>query len=424
MKPKTKFQKEIVSLSSKLKPVSTKQKNWFHKRMPKFFTHSRKSLYCLECGAKWLTNSPDISVEKITCPVCNVKLIFKSSVLPRETVYQYDSILETAGEFQVVRMFFSSKFLKRKTTPRYHCIEVMQHFIDSSGKSETLSLKCNGLSRYNDDWIYTSGMEARISSSAHRHRATYGPTYIYPNRKIIPILKRNGFNGNFHGIYPQALFKSILSNNEMETLLKVKQIDLLRHSIFTGRITSKYWPAIRICIRNNYIVKDATMWLDYLEFLEYFKKDLQNPKFVCPQNLKRSHDLLLKKKKKAELLREKEERVRKLIADESEYLKQKQKFFNFLIRKKELTIRPLKSVEEFRSNGEILNHCVYTNNYFKKEDSLILSAEINDTPVETIEVSLNNFQIVQARGLNNRISPHHKEIVSLMKRNLHKLTQF
>lgn len=69
--------------------------------------------------------------------------------------------------------------------------------------------------------------------------------------------------------------------------------------------------------------------------------------------------------------------------------------------------------------GKALHHCVYTNEYYKKKDSLILSAKNSEgARMETIEVSLKSFRVVQSRGLQNENSSWHKEILKLVENNI------
>lgn len=78
-------------------------------------------------------------------------------------------------------------------------------------------------------------------------------------------------------------------------------------------------------------------------------------------------------------------------------------------------------MQDFLEEGDILRHCIFTNEYFKKKDSLIFSARIDNTPVETIEVSLSKMEITQSRGMKNNKSQHHKIIMELMKKNLYQI---
>mgnify|MGYP000296788918 FL=1 len=52
-----------------------------------------------------------------------------------------------------------------------------------------------------------------------------------------------------------------------------------------------------------------------------------------------------------------------------------------------------------------MHHCVFTNEYYLKADSLILSATIDGKRIETIEVSLKRMEVVQSRGVCNKNTP-------------------
>ena len=73
--------------------------------------------------------------------------------------------------------------------------------------------------------------------------------------------------------------------------------------------------------------------------------------------------------------------------------------------------------------GAKLNHCVGTNHYYNKPKSLILSAEVDKKPVETIEVSLDNLEIMQCRGKHNQNTTYHDRIVELMNSNMHQVAK-
>lgn len=71
----------------------------------------------------------------------------------------------------------------------------------------------------------------------------------------------------------------------------------------------------------------------------------------------------------------------------------------------EIRIKVLDSVEAIRQEGEAMHHCVFTNEYYLKADSLILSATIDGKRIETIEVSLNAWRSCRAVACVTRI-PH------------------
>ena len=60
---------------------------------------------------------------------------------------------------------------------------------------------------------------------------------------------------------------------------------------------------------------------------------------------------------------------------------------------------------------------MFSNEYYLKEDSLILSATIEGKRIETIEVSLKTLKVVQSRGVCNKNTEYHEQIVNLVNAN-------
>lgn len=416
MKPRTPQHKLVVALSAELKPISNKQKAWSYAYLDKLAVLSRKTMFCLECGHSWKDRSFGESVpSRFNCPSCSSKLQLNVKGISRDCAYF--AILTTHKGMQVVRMFFSSKHYKKLKKPECWAVEVMQHWIDEFGNVVTLSKQVNGFNQAYDAWLFYSELEVRAETYRCSLRHSITPFKIYPVRKILPVIKRNGFNGSFYDLSPSGLFSLILTENFAETLLKTNQIPMLKHC-YKKRSLQGYESSIKICIRNGYIIPDASIWEDYIDLLVHFGKDIHNPKYVCPSNLAEAHDRL-ERKKRAEDRRKEIEILRQEIQENQRaYHEEKGKFLNLRFTEKDITIEPLKTVEEFMEEGDELKHCVFTNEYFKKADSLILSARIGNKPIETIQVSLENMDIVQSRGMSNMPSKHHKSILSLMKRSM------
>ena len=109
---------------------------------------------------------------------------------------------------------------------------------------------------------------------------------------------------------PSKLVRDLLKGgNDAELCIKTGQTDMLKHMYKTGYYQLRYKPSFNICNRNRYIIRDASMWNDYISLLSYFHKDLHNAKYVCPKNLKAEHDRLLRKKNEIEA-RQRRERDR------------------------------------------------------------------------------------------------------------------
>lgn len=173
-----------------------------------------------------------------------------------------------------------------------------------------------------------------------------------------------------------------------------------------------YWQSIKICIRNNYKIKDATLWCDYIDLLRFFSKDLYNAQYVCPQDLKAEHDRYVIKKAKTDTLLV----IEKQLEREAEYRQAKEKFFGLFFSDGLISIRVLESVEAIVAEGRAMHHCV--SSYHSKEDSLILSACIDGEKIETIEVSLSQLRVIQSRGLCNKNTKYHDRIVNLVNQNI------
>lgn len=202
-------------------------------------------------------------------------------------------------------------------------------------------------------------------------------------------------------------------------------MSMLKHMFKEGYYQLRYKPSFNICNRNHYIIKDASMWNDYVGLLLYFHKDVRNAHYVCPKDLKTEHDLLVNKKRDIETRQRREQERMEKIRHEKErkeniarFYKKMERFFGLEIADGSITIRPLESVTQFYQEGKAMHHCVYTNEYYKLSDSLILSARIGEKRIETIEVSLKTFEIVQSRGTCNKNTEYHERIISLVKKNI------
>lgn len=414
MKPKTKLQKRVVELSTKLKPITHKQQAWAYENcLDLYAIRSRITLTCLECGHSWKDKHVlETSIIGCQCPRCEMDLKMWQNYRPNCRDSAYFGIITTKAEFQVVRMFWVQKTMKKGERSVYGITEVMQHWINEAGEITTMAKNIQGFSQYFDQWIFQSELEIRPKQFKDSPRFNIVPYKIYPSKRILPLFKRNGFRGDFHDLAPHQLLSLIVTDSYAETLLKAGQISLLKYYFGHGiQSIRSAWNSIRICMRNSYIVKDAGIWLDHIDLLRFFGKDLHSPKYVCPADLGGDHVRLSRKKHEIERKRRQIEHLAKVEAEQKDFEERIGKFLDLVFEDREIIVEPLKSVEEFVKEGEELRHCVFSNAYYKKPDSLILSAKIDKRPVETIEVSLSMLKIVQARGRGNAPSEYHDRIV-------------
>lgn len=330
-------------------------------------------------------------------------------------------------------MFQVGGVFKVGEEPKAWTIEVFQKWIDPKGKTAIISRLRQPLSIYVDAWVLSKDMDLRNENFAH----SVLPQYTLGRMSLIPELKRNGYKGDLHGMSASTLFPLLLSDPKFETLMKAEQWELMRYFAKSDYYLEKFWPSVRIAIRNRYHVKEADLWCDMLNILSRLEKDTRNPLLICPDNVLEAHnkwDKMLKAKQERERARRMRERMqeqeqryindkKKAKEDEAAYQEAKKRFFDLEISDHEITIRPLKSVSEFIDEAATLHHCCFSNRYFEREQSLILHAVIGGLPIETIEIDLKSMKIVQCRAKFNGTSDYHDRIVNLMNANLHEVAK-
>lgn len=424
MIPKTIIEKEISHLSTTLKPISSQMHDWAEKSIfLKWGVLSRGKFHCLECTHSWKPESKSKSCEKyIKCSLCQGRLKMQGCNQVHFREIEYSAVLDVCQGYQVVRIICSHKHMKKNTTPAYFHKEVMQHWINPKGEVRTMSLSTNVFSNVYDAWQYYSPLEIRPKDFQNSPKYRINPYKVFPKIKVLPVLKRNGFKSGLYNIAPQILFSSLLKDSIAETLLKSSQTSLLYYYLVSHEQNIRQnWQAVKTCLKCNYKIEDLKIWEDYISLLRWFKKDLSCPAFVCSENLHEAHDKLVVKKR--ELQRKKYLLKMRAEIEQSQilYTQEKRQFFGLSFSEADITITVLENVIDFMEEGDNLKHCVFTNEYFKKKDSLLFSARIDNAPIETIEVSLSKMEIAQCRGLKNNKSKHHEAIINIMNKNFYQI---
>lgn len=425
MTPKTIIEKQLTALSASLAPIREEVFTWAEQTIfLKWGVLSRSRFYCLDCTHVWKPSCQSTCAKFTSCPACAGRL----KMMPYNQVHfkesEYFAVVQRCAGYQVVRMVISHKHMKKNFLPSYFHKEVMQHWINPKGEVRTLALSTNVFSSSLDAWKFYSPLEIKPKDFIRNAKYFINPFKVYPQMKVLPILKRNGFKTSVYDIAPNLLFSSLLSGPIAETLLKAKQLHLLQYYLCASRQNiRRNWQAVKTVIRNHYKISDVPVWEDYLELLRYFKKDLSCALYVCPDNLSEAHDHLVKKKR--DLLRKKKLHELRLEIEKAQkrYRSDKQRFFGLLFQDKQLTISVIENVKDFMRQGDDLGHCIFTNEYYAKKDSLILSAKIGGQSVETIEVSLSSMQVLQCSGEKHRPSKHHGHILRLISQNLYQISE-
>ena len=396
-------------LHETLHPITTAQKNYAIKHL---FEHqawcSGKHIYCMECG------------QEITNSKCSCGYKHKTyNTLKRKADYvSYYAIVDRCKNFQVIRYFCVIQYYEKFHKANYEFHEIAQAWIDENFE-QTYVTRYPSMFGYYNRFVYTLTSNFEI-----RKNIKVVESLVYEHANLIPAIKQRisslkHFNKHFDNIDTLGVINLVCNNSHYETLYKACYFEFINYGSFDK--IKHFWKQLCICIRNNYHPEDVSIWFDMLEAQETVGCDIHNPKFVCPDDLNAMHDLFVKKREKQRMLREKAERISEIKSHEAKYTKDKSKYFGIIIKNKDITIRPLQSVSEFFEEGSLMHHCIFANEYYKRKNSLILSAKIGDERIATIEYDLKANKIVQCRGYCNKTPEHYDEIINLINDNKRKI---
>lgn len=418
MKPRNKFEKAVLAQSGRLRPLTKAQIKWAFKECVGHYAHCVPSgrTTCMDCGHRWKIETTSGSC---ICPECGARLEVRQTYVRKVRQKHYFTVLTKCGEYQVLRMYLLFVEMEKGCKASPYALELGQYWWDAKGRT-ALVARQRTLGMYLDSFSLSSPMAIRRDNFVYRHVAN---NPLYPRHNVIATLRRNGFSGNLHSIEPSRLIPALLADPKAETLMKAGQYPMLHHYVQSTLDIGKYWASVKICIRNGYVIPDASMWCDTINLLQESGNDIRSPKYICPVDLKSEHDMLVKRHDRLLERKKLAERRKEAMKHEDEYRRMKGRFFGMVITDGTLDIRVLDSVAKFAEEGTRMKHCVWTNAYYLKENSLILSATIDGRRIETVEVDLKNLCVVQSRGVCNTNTEYHDRIVSLVNDNMNQIRQ-
>ncbi len=413
MKPRTKLQYKVVAANERLQPIGQKPVDWAFKHCVEHYAFRTPSGMntCMDCGHQWKNDS---NRKNCRCPHCHTLLKIKDTLKRSYIEKIYFSVIDTQDDLQLQRVFRFDVTFHKKKNPNQSIMEVARIWVDENGNTEVTGLR-RTMGCYMDNFVWNSEIELRQYIEAHLYIAD---CHVYPKCRVIPLLSRNGLKNSFYDIAPQKLMTALLTDSRIETLLKVNDIAALKHFVRCKEDLDFCWASYKIVLRNGYHITDMQMWVDYIRMLARNGNDIHNAHYVCPNNLKLKHD-----ETHARLYaiqeREKRERQHKVaMADEAAFEEMKRKFFGLSFTDGTIIVSVLDSVDAYYQEGNALHHCVGQCKYYKKPNSLVLSARIDGERIETVELSLETFKVLQSRGTCNSNSPYHDAIINLVQENV------
>lgn len=415
MKPRTKLDRKILEIHKSLEdPITVDVKKWAIKTcLESKGIECKGEIYCFDCNRIFSAGN---LTKNNKCPCCGVKLKIEKTKRKKHSQEAYFTVVDLKDNYQIIRHYRILRSIHiDKSYNNVMISRVVENYfnIDNGDVRTVAKQLLQGYSYMKMPFQLNSDMEIRSHNTAVH--LIYG--YVYPKAKIHPFFQKRGVRSNLHHIQPDLLFKELkYGNSQVETILKAKAYYILDGMIHNTYKLSRWWPQIKIAIRHKYKVKDLKMWFDHLEMLQANRKDIRNPKYILPANLKKEHQKLIdlnSKRRASQVImkaREDNEAMER-------YIKSKGVFFGFHIEKGSLCIDPIKSIVEMAEEGEAMKHCVYSSRYYIR-NVLILSAKVSGKRLATIELSLEDFQIKQIRGKCNSQVKEEPIIRELIQSNL------
>lgn len=434
MKKQDSFTKRCVGINNRLHNIpGEKTKRTIYRRVfeagPIYRSYYGKRIhYCSECGCtvEWKGQKE--------CPQCHVKWTscpgeeFRSENL-------YHMVMEAKGDIQLCRVYCITRYLQYGKPADYRVREVERFFYAPTGERRVFTRGVQGLSCYYDAW--SSSPEITLKREDR-----------YISYKAMLRYNMTMYNFTIKSLTKQWQYKDIHSlmanyENDSSVLRYIaypwgETIHETQGTLFRYLVNQKRMPtkdeikAVNICNRNHYRIDDPSLWLDTMVLLQHFHLDMHNAHYVCPKDLYALHDELWQRKQREMERRWAEERERqrlkrierdKKLADLIQHWPEHMgKILSLNLTGKNISIRPLQNVNEFKQEADAMHHCVYSMeywNYNSHPSSLILSAKDGEgRRLATIEYNTQQLSIVQCRAACNQVPERDKEIRQLI--NSHK----
>ena len=442
MKPRSGVERMFIGYAEELPPPRKAVAKWAYRHCFKpvalWWKHRGKNnqeIWCQCCRHRepcdgWLVMSSEVWI----CPECGAKCEvknYKDGAIEMNTG-SLVSTIEVFKGVQVVRTFEASRCnYNDGGKTRYGITELYQIWMLENGREIITTIgydRSFNYMRWHYGAGYSIGRHNGYCGGYYAFEDTYNvnDNFIYPRMLISPFFRRRSIDNDMvrwlirKKVNIPDAFCSMAKDARLETLFKTGYRKLFIRFARKGSDLDRYWKSINICHRHGYAIDDVILWCDHIDMLVELGMDIHNPKYICPENLRGQHGMLSKRLTKKREKEKLERDIANAAAAEGEYRKMREKFFGLLFRGEHITIVPIRSVKEMAVEGRELHHCVFSMKYYEKKDSLLLSARDNSSqkPVETIELSLKTFEILQSRGNCNHDSPFHDEILSLVNNNI------
>lgn len=421
MKPRTAEQKKVWRLSLRLSSKVSKTRReymtdgaWAGLYADNYKRHVR----CLHCGTM-VTTDPKTAKGK-RCPVCGSHFRDDIHMPASKKIELWVLSAEVHYGYQVFRKYVSTRIYSKHGMSRTFLTEVSQNWIRKDGLITTVSRNLNFM---NWNQTYCLGSEMTIKGTySHQNNWYYD---ICPGMRHIPETGRGLFREDLAKECRLSIIEytsEILKKMYAESILKILGRDALV-SYISSSIPEHCW---RLALRYQWHPHEWRWedWRDHIRNMDYLGMDTHNPKLLLPHDFDAEHtrvNILANKKRDKE--REEQERrdtlrrAQEAEKDRMSYINRLKELLPLTFTDGGLTFTVIQSPADMIMEGSAMKHCV--GSYVNKKESLIMSCrDDQDKRVETIEVSLERYEVLQSRGKCNIHTQWHEQILSAMNRNM------
>lgn len=257
-----------------------------------------------------------------------------------------------------------------------------------------------------------------VDAGLDKAMGRYDEICLYKNRNIA-----NGVSIELCQEKVKELTRPCYLPTRAETLYKIGETALAETYItseWLSRLIDRYWASFLIARRNGLRNIDWLLWFDYVRDLERLGRDIHSPKYLCPNDIGEAHGKIIDRLTAIADMEELERNMKEIQDYEPKYRKQKRLYFGItIVTESGITITTAQSVRDIYEEGKHMHHCVFRMGYYKHTDDLILFARGKDGErIETIRVNLEKLTVAESRGVCNKATEWHNEIVKAMEDNM------
>lgn len=343
---------------------------------------------------------------------------------------KYALVYTSAGGMTVGRLLLRSKE-GRKTH------EVLRYWYDIHGFIVTQLLPCGLLEKRG-----VPHQDADIRTG----RALPGILLKIPFRKgdvriiMDDTLRARGISRDVQEHWywksdPIRTIHRLYNDNIFETLVKLglplSQTDGYNYD----RITKRWYrQTLRMLSSGRkYDQYDLNTWLDYMDMLSRAGRDTSNPSVYMPEDLNEAHARLVRhiQKKEAEarrrqrLANDKQEYQEVTEEDRAAFRRRMQRFSGIRLEDDTWSITTLDDISKHYEDSVRLQHCLFHNHYWEKNNSVVVGIRRKDRPdrpYADAEIDFRTGTILQLYGNLNCLLPEKedKAIKTLIRDNMNR----